>query len=80
MRCIHGTWVADGTHQTCIQSPLTIMYLSHRATKALSRRKINWYQVSVTKKRHLASRRHLLQIVGQEGAFQGVQKDGHTTS
>jgi len=50
------------------------MYLSHRATKALSWRKINRYQVSVTKKRHLASRRRLLQIVRQAGVFQGVQK------
>jgi len=56
------------------------MYLPHRATKALSRRKINRYQVTVTKKRQFASRRRLLQIVCQAGAFRGVQKDGHTTS
>jgi hypothetical protein len=33
LSCIHGTWVADGAHQTSTESPLTFKHLFHRGTK-----------------------------------------------
>jgi hypothetical protein len=33
LNCIHGTWVADGAHQTSTQSPLTFKHLFHLGTK-----------------------------------------------
>jgi hypothetical protein len=32
--CVHGTWVADGTHQTLMQSSLSIKPMSHYSMKA----------------------------------------------
>jgi len=58
--------------------PLTIKHLSHVNAKACTvpRRRGSWCRVSVTRRWQLVSRRRLLQITCEPGAFKGSKGVG----
>jgi len=71
-------WVADGTHQTSMRSPLTKL-LSPQVVPIIvpQLRKKNWCTFSVIKKWQLARRWRLLQSACQPGTSQSVHWGGN---